>query len=138
MVLYGSLWALGTAAISVLLWRECGWWAGVLSALVMGPHHAGPLSVPSYPVTASAAAVDERNSFPLMRNPCSRISSTYSRPLKVLVMRAGGEGRREAVFALLEQLGLQRTHVGLRPRVRPGPTACSAHADRVQCPGARP
>jgi hypothetical protein len=48
-----------------------------------------------------------------------------------------GEVKREAVFALLEQLGLQRPHVGLRPRVRPGPTACSAHADRVECPGAR-
>jgi transposase InsO family protein len=52
--------------------------------------------------------------------------------------RAAQKARREAVFALLEQLGLQRTHVGLRPRVRPGPTACSAHADRVECPGARP
>lgn len=52
--------------------------------------------------------------------------------------REAQKARREAVFALLEQLGLQRTHVGLRPRVRPGPTACSAHADRVQCPGARP
>jgi hypothetical protein len=45
--------------------------------------------------------------------------------------------RREALFETLERFGLAERHVGRRPRVRPGPPACSAARPGVECPGAK-
>ena len=79
-----------------------------------------------------ADALVDRATF--YREACAAMDAAA---LGLTCLRAVLHARREALFATLERFGLARRHVGRRPRVRPGPGACSAPGPGVECPGAQ-